>query len=60
VEFGEWLCNENGLENLARHIIHASFSQERMTYIATFTTLSAVAHFLSTISCAPLFIDLQG
>jgi hypothetical protein len=26
--------NEEGLENLARYIIRASFSQERMTYVA--------------------------
>ena len=30
-----WPHNEEGLENLARYIIRASFSQERMTYIAT-------------------------
>jgi hypothetical protein len=29
-----WPHNEEGLENLARYIIRASFSQERMTYIA--------------------------
>ncbi len=29
-----WPHNEDGLENLARYIIRASFSQERMTYIA--------------------------
>jgi hypothetical protein len=29
-----WPHNEDGLENLARRIIRASFSQERMTYIA--------------------------
>ena len=28
-----WPHNEQGLENLARYIIRASFSQERMTYI---------------------------
>jgi hypothetical protein len=28
-----WPRNEEGLENLARYIIRASFSQERMTYI---------------------------
>jgi hypothetical protein len=28
-----WPNNEDGLENLARYIIRASFSQERMTYI---------------------------
>ena len=28
-----WPHNEEGLENLARYIIRASFSQERMTYI---------------------------
>jgi len=30
-----WPHNEEGLENLARYIIRASFSQERMTYITT-------------------------
>jgi len=30
-----WPHNEEGLENLARYIIRASFSQERMTYIPT-------------------------
>jgi len=29
-----WPHNEKGLENLALYIIRASFSQERMTYIA--------------------------
>ncbi len=29
-----WPRNEEGLETLARYIIRASFSQERMTYIA--------------------------
>jgi hypothetical protein len=29
-----WPHNEDGLENLARYIIRASFSQERVTYIA--------------------------
>jgi hypothetical protein len=29
-----WPHNEEGLENLSRYIIRASFSQERMTYIA--------------------------
>jgi hypothetical protein len=29
-----WPHNEEGLENLARYIIRASFSQERMIYIA--------------------------
>ncbi len=29
-----WTHNEQGLENLARYIIRASFSQERVTYIA--------------------------
>ena len=29
-----WPQNEDGLENLASYIIRASFSQERMTYIA--------------------------
>jgi len=29
-----WPHNEEGLENLARYIIRASFSQKRMTYIA--------------------------
>jgi len=35
VYFGSaiWPHNEEGLENLARYIIRASFSQERMTYI---------------------------
>jgi hypothetical protein len=28
-----WLHNQEGLENLARYIIRASFSQERMSYI---------------------------
>ena len=29
----KWPHNQEGLENLARYIIRASFSQERMTYI---------------------------
>jgi hypothetical protein len=38
---GNAICphNEEGLENLARYIIRASFSQERMTYIAASWTL---------------------
>ncbi len=30
-----WPRNEAELENLARYIIRASFSQERMTYVAS-------------------------
>ncbi len=38
-----WPHNEQGLENLARYIIRASFSQERMTYIAADQSADGVA-----------------
>ncbi len=38
-----WPHNEEGLENLARYIIRASFSQERMTYVAAQDSLDAIA-----------------
>jgi hypothetical protein len=38
-----WLQNEEGLENLARYIIRASFSQERMTHIAAGESVNGVA-----------------
>ncbi len=38
-----WPQNEEGLENLARYIIRASFSQERMTYIAACDSSDGVA-----------------
>ncbi len=38
-----WPLNEDGLENLARYIIRASFSQERMTYVAAQDSLDGVA-----------------
>ena len=38
-----WPHNEEGLENLARCIIRASFSQERMTYIAAGESANGVA-----------------
>jgi hypothetical protein len=38
-----WPHNEEGLENLARYIIRASFSQERMTYIAADESANGVA-----------------
>ena len=38
-----WPHNEEGLENLARYIIRASFSQELMTYFATQDSLDGVA-----------------
>jgi len=38
-----WPHNEDGLENLARYIIRASFSQERMTYIAANDSCDGVA-----------------
>jgi len=41
-----WPHNEEGLENLARYIIRASFSQERMTYIAADDSADGVAKVL--------------
>jgi hypothetical protein len=41
-----WPHNEEGLENLARYIIRASFSQERMTYIAADDSTDGVAKVL--------------
>jgi hypothetical protein len=38
-----WPHNEDGLENLARYIIRASFSQERMTYIPANDTSDGVS-----------------
>ena len=38
-----WPHNQEGLENLARYIIQASFSQERMTYIAAKNSSDRVA-----------------
>ena len=38
-----WPHNEDGLENLARYIIRASFSQERMTYIPEDESSNGVA-----------------
>jgi hypothetical protein len=38
-----WPHNEQGLENLARYIIRAFFSRERMTYIATDQSADGVA-----------------
>ena len=39
-----WPRNEEGLETLARYIIRASFSQERMTYIALDWLAQLVTH----------------
>ena len=41
-----WPHNEDGLEKLARYIIRASFSQERMTYIAADDSADGVAKVL--------------
>jgi hypothetical protein len=38
-----WPHNQEGLESLARYIIQASFSQERMTYIAAKNSSDRVA-----------------
>jgi len=38
-----WPHNQEGLENLARYIIRASFSQERMTYVAVQDTSDRIA-----------------
>ena len=38
-----WPRNELGLENLARYIIRASFSQERVTYIPAYDSSGGVA-----------------
>ncbi len=38
-----WPYNEQGLENLARYIIRASFSQERMTYIPAYDSSDGIA-----------------
>ena len=38
-----WPHNQEGLENLARYIIRASFSQERMTYVAAQDTSDGIA-----------------
>ena len=41
-----WPHNEEGLENLARYIIRASFSQERMTYVAANNSSDGVSKVL--------------
>ncbi len=41
-----WPHNEEGLENLARTIIRASFSQERMTYIPAYESNAGIAKVL--------------
>jgi len=41
-----WPRNEEGLETLARYIIRASFSQERMTYIAVDDSADGTAEVL--------------
>lgn len=41
-----WPYNEEGLENLARYIIRASFSQERMTYIPAHDASDGVARVI--------------
>jgi len=41
-----WPHNEEGLENLARYIIRASFSQERMTYIPAYESNDGIAKVL--------------
>ncbi len=38
-----WPHNQEGLENLARYIIRASFSQERMTYIGADESADGIA-----------------
>jgi hypothetical protein len=38
-----WQHNEEGLENLARYIIRASFPQERMAYVAAQDTSDGIA-----------------
>jgi len=38
-----WPHNEEGLENLARYIIRASFSKERMAYVAAQDTPDGIA-----------------
>jgi len=41
-----WPHNEEGLESLARYIIRASFSQERMTYIPAYESNDGIAKVL--------------
>ena len=41
-----WPDNDEGLENPARYIIRASFSQERMTYISAHDSPTGVAGVL--------------
>jgi hypothetical protein len=43
-----WPGNENGLQNLARYIIRASFSSERMTHIPALETQTPTASILFT------------
>jgi len=41
-----WPHNEDGLENLARCVIRASFSQERMTYIPANDSSDGLSKFI--------------
>ena len=41
-----WPHNQEGLESLARHIIRASFSQERMTCVAANDSCAGVAKII--------------
>ncbi len=44
-----WTYNEEGLENLARYIIQASFSSERMTYISATDTKTGAAKVILSL-----------
>ena len=50
VHIGEriWPEDQQGLENLARHIIRACFSQERMVYIPVLESMDGAAKVIYT------------
>ncbi len=54
-----WPHNEEGLENLARYIIRASFSQERMTYIAADDSAALKKQLLIFFSLTPCKIKTK-
>ena len=55
-----WPHNEDGLENLARYIIRASFSQERMTYVAAQDSLDGIAKVIYESKDGKSFIKFEA
>ena len=51
-----WPHNQEGLENLARYIIRASFSQERMTYIPAHQSSDGMAKVVYQVPAADVYL----